>query len=137
MPIWLLFLGFWLAFQMILRSQPLTDPGRSGTSASATGFSSIATFPTPIRSPGAMPASTGFRSSGAAECLMSLVHGIGGIRCPVMLMNALLAGLAAWIGKRFIDGGLHAVPGGGDRRPRHGDRRVPFLSAAAPRHASC
>jgi hypothetical protein len=28
-------------------------------------------------------------------------------------MNAMLAGLAAWIGKRFIDGGLHPLPAAG------------------------
>src|SRR5271166_3823468 len=44
---------------------------------------------------------------------MSLIHRVGGFDALLMLMNAILAGLAAWIGKRFIDGGLHPFPAAG------------------------
>ncbi len=44
---------------------------------------------------------------------MSLIHHLGGFDSLLTLMNAMLGLLAACIGKRFIDGGLHPLPAAG------------------------
>jgi hypothetical protein len=112
-PIWLLFLGFWLAFQMILRSQPLSDPGALWHVRVGDWVFEHGGFPRTDPFTWSYAGKQWAPQQWGGECLMSLIHRIGGFDALLMLMNAMLAGLAAWIGKRFIDGGLHPLPAAG------------------------
>ncbi len=110
--IWLLFLGFFLAFQVIFRSQPFNDPGslwhtRVGDLIFQSGFPHTDPFTWSHTGKFWIPQQWG------GECLMSLAHRLGGFDAMLTLMNAMLAFMAAWIGKRFLDGGLHPFPAAG------------------------
>ena len=128
-PIWLLFLSFWLAFQMILRSQPLSDPGALWHIRVGDWIFKHNAFPHTDPFTWSYAGNHWIPQQWGGECLMSLVHRVGRFDALIMLMNAMLAVLAAWIGNRFIDGGLHPFPAVGVVALGHGDSRLPFLSS--------
>jgi len=110
---WLLFFGFWLTFLVLFRGQPFNDPGafwhiRVGTLI-VDNQSFMRTDPFTWSNAGKfwIPQQWG------AECLMAIGYRVGGFDTLLTLMGALLAGLAAWIGKRFLDAGLHVLPTAG------------------------
>lgn len=107
--VWLFFAGFWLLILVLLRSQPLNDPGalwhvRVGQHVLAHGFPHTDPFTWSYAGEPWVPQQWG------AEVLMALAHRLGGYDTLLMLMAALLAGTAAVIARRFIDAGLHWMP---------------------------
>jgi hypothetical protein len=104
--IWLLFIFFWLLFLIVFRSQPFSDPGalwhiRVGDVIFDKGFPHTDPFTWSYAGQRWIPQQWG------GECLMSLLHRIGGFDALLVSMGALMAGMATWLTKRFIDGGLH------------------------------
>ncbi len=77
-----MFLGFWLAFQLIFQSQPFSDPAPFGTFAWAIGYSNIGHSRTPTLLRGATPADFGFPNNGGpnARCRSSIIL-VALIRC--------------------------------------------------------
>ena len=61
------FLAFFVAIPIILRTQPLNDPGASGTFVSAIGFWITRHFRERTHSPGAMPKSRGCPNNGVRK----------------------------------------------------------------------
>ena len=106
-----LFVVFFIALQFVLRAQPFSDPGalwhtRVGDQIIAEGFMHTDPFTWSHAGQFWVP------QQWLGECVMSIAHRIGGFDTMLTMMNALLAGFAAWVGKRFIDGGLHPLPAG-------------------------
>lgn len=106
---WLLYLFYWFLFLIVFRSQPFSDPGalwhiRVGDVIFAHGFPHTDPFTWSYAGQRWIPQQWG------AECLMSLLHRLGGFDAMLVSMGALLAGMATWLTKRFMDGGLHWMP---------------------------
>jgi hypothetical protein len=101
-----LFLLFWLLILLILRTQAFDDPGalwhvRVGDHIFEHGFPHTDPFTWAYADRPWIPQQWG------AECMLSLAHRVGGFDTMLLLMATLLAAFAAWVGKRFIDSGLH------------------------------
>lgn len=102
----LLFLGFWLVFLVVFRSQPLSDPGALWHVKVGDWIFEHQGFPTTDPFTWSYAGQHWIPQQWGAECLMSLAHRIG-FDALLVLMGAMLASLAAWMTMRFIDGGLH------------------------------
>ncbi len=107
--IWLLFLFYWFLFLIVFRSQPFSDPGalwhiRVGDVIFERGFPHTDPFTWSYAGQRWIPQQWG------AECIMSLLHRIGGFDALLAAMGALMAGMATWLTKRFMEGGLHWMP---------------------------
>lgn len=108
-----MFLGFWLAFQLIFQSQPFSDPGALWHIRVGDWIFQHWTFPHTDPFTWSYAGRFWIPQQWGAECAMSLIHHLGGFDSLLTLMNAMLGLLAACIGKRFIDGGLHPLPAAG------------------------
>lgn len=106
----LLFLGFFLVFQILFRSQPFSDPGALWHIRVGDWIFDHGGFPHTDPFTWSYTGQFWIPQQWSGECLMSLAHRFGGFDAMLTLMNVLLAFTAAWLGKRFIDGGLHPLP---------------------------
>jgi hypothetical protein len=106
------FVVFWLLILVVLRSQPLNDPGAlwhvkvGEWIVTHHKFSHTDPFTWSHADKPWVPQQWG------AECLIYLAHHVGGFDALLALMAAILAATAAAIAKRFLDGGLHWLPAG-------------------------
>lgn len=103
------FVVYWLALLVVLRSQPLNDPGslwhiRVGEIVLDSGIPTTDPFTWQYADVPWRPQQWG------AEVPMALAHRVAGFDTLLMLMHALLASFAAWVTVRFTRGGLHPLP---------------------------
>jgi hypothetical protein len=102
------FLGNWLAFLVIFRSQPLYDPGalwhvRVGEWIFAHGFPHHDPFSWSYADHSWIP------QQWAGECAMALLHRFGGYDTLLLALTTMMAGLATWLTERFVRTGLHPI----------------------------
>lgn len=102
----LFFLGFWLVFLVVFRSQPFSDPGALWHVKVGDWILEYQDFPQTDPFTWSYAGKHWIPQQWGAECLMSLAHRIG-FDAMLALMGAMLASLAAWLTVRFIDAGLH------------------------------
>jgi hypothetical protein len=105
----LIFLGLWLVLLLAGRSRFFIDPGSLWHIVVGQG----------ILSEGKLPHTDTFSCTFAGrpwiaqwwlgECLLGLLHRLGGLDAVLLVVTALLAWLYAWLGSRLIRGGMHPL----------------------------
>ncbi|MCE9530012.1 MAG: hypothetical protein K8T89_02555 [Planctomycetes bacterium] len=108
--VWLLFVGFWLTFMIVFRSQPFNDPGSLWHVRVGSWIFDNGTFPRTDPFTWSYEGKFWIPQQWGAECAMALGHQFGGYDALLVLMGVLIAGMAAWIGRRFLETGLHPLP---------------------------
>lgn len=101
-----LFLVYWFGILLFLRSQPFNDPGalwhiRVGDLIFESGFPHTDPFTWSYHRSPWIP------QQWLAECAMSIGHSIGGFDTLLLGLATLIAVFGAWVGVRFMRGGLH------------------------------
>ena len=104
------FLGYWLAFLLLFRSQPMYDPGALWHVKVGEWIFAHGTFPHHDPFSWSYADHPWIPQQWGAECIMAVLHHLGGYDTLLLALTTMMAALATWLTERFARTGLHPIP---------------------------
>lgn len=111
-PETILFLCFWPIALYLLQSRAFLDPGALWHVRVGDWIFEHQAFPHTDPFTWSYQGHHWIPQQWGAECLMSLMHRVSKLDTLLLATATFLASFTAWVGKRFVAGGMHLLPAG-------------------------